>query len=300
MLTDMHIAIVGGDARQLEVIRKLSEYDAKLSLIGFDQLDDGFVGANKQTFYTIDPKTVDAIVLPVSGMSQEGEIESIFSGEKTFFPENWLKKTPDHTVIYSGISNNVLKKLASNNECQLIELLERDDVAIYNSIPTAEGAVMMVIQNTDITIHDSNVAVTGFGRVGMTVARTFKNLGARVEVIANELNLRARAFEMHLDSYSLAELPQRVKNIDVIINTIPAKVLSVDVLSKMPPHALVIDLASKPGGTDFRYAEKRGIKALLAPGLPGIVAPKTAGKIIANVLTALLLEQWSANKGGSV
>ncbi len=42
----------------------------------------------------------------------------------------------------------------------------------------------------------------------------------------------------------------------------------------MPAHTLVIDLASKPGGTDFRYAEKRGVKALLAPGLPGIVAPK--------------------------
>ncbi|COH28164.1 Stage V sporulation protein FA [Streptococcus pneumoniae] len=56
----------------------------------------------------------------------------------------------------------------------------------------------------------------------------------------------------------------------------------------MPAHTLVIDLASKPGGTDFRYAEKRGVKALLAPGLPGIVAPKTAGQILANVLSQLL------------
>lgn len=54
-------------------------------------------------------------------------------------------------------------------------------------------------------------------------------------------------------------------------------------------HTLVIDLASKPGGTDFRYAEKRGVKALLAPGLPGIVAPKTAGQILANVLSQLLI-----------
>jgi dipicolinate synthase subunit A len=58
----------------------------------------------------------------------------------------------------------------------------------------------------------------------------------------------------------------------------------------MPSHSLIIDLASKPGGTDFRYAEKRGIKAMLTPGLPGIVAPKTAGKIVANVLSQLLME----------
>ena len=39
MLTEMHIAVIGGDAKRLEVIRKLVELDAKLSLIGFDQLD---------------------------------------------------------------------------------------------------------------------------------------------------------------------------------------------------------------------------------------------------------------------
>ncbi len=73
--------------------------------------------------------------------------------------------------------------------------------------------------------------------------------------------------------------------------------MSASVISKLPAHTLIIDLASKPGGTDFRYAEKRGIKALLAPGLPGIVAPKTAGQILANVLAQLLQEEFSRRKG---
>ena len=47
MLTGMHIAVIGGDARQLEIIRKLTELDAKLSLIGFEQLDHAFTGAVK-------------------------------------------------------------------------------------------------------------------------------------------------------------------------------------------------------------------------------------------------------------
>ncbi len=50
MLTEMHIAVIGGDARQLEVIRKLVELDAKLSLIGFDQLDHGFTGQQKKVY----------------------------------------------------------------------------------------------------------------------------------------------------------------------------------------------------------------------------------------------------------
>lgn len=53
MLTEMHIAVIGGDARRLEVIRKLVELDAKLSLIGFDQLDHGFTGAKKKKVYKI-------------------------------------------------------------------------------------------------------------------------------------------------------------------------------------------------------------------------------------------------------
>ncbi|OON40311.1 dipicolinate synthase subunit A, partial [Klebsiella pneumoniae] len=54
MLTEMHIAVIGGDARQLEVIRKLVELDAKLSLIGFDQLDHGFTGAAKESIQNLD------------------------------------------------------------------------------------------------------------------------------------------------------------------------------------------------------------------------------------------------------
>ncbi|ADU30703.1 dipicolinic acid synthetase subunit A [Evansella cellulosilytica] len=298
MLTDMHVAVIGGDARQLEIIRKLSEHDAQLSLVGFDQLDDGFVGANKRTFDTIDPSTVDAIILPVSGMNDNGEIESIFSGEKTVLTEDWLKETKDNTVVYTGISNERLKIMVNESGRKLVELMERDDVAIYNSVPTAEGTVMMVIQNTEITIHNANVIVTGLGRVGMTVARTFQNLGANVELIANEPNLKARAFEMGMKCSTVNDLFSRAESADVVINTIPAPIISPKVLQRMPLHALVVDLASKPGGTDFRYAEKRGIKALLAPGLPGIVAPKTAGEIIASVLSNLLQEQWDVERGG--
>ncbi len=82
-----------------------------------------------------------------------------------------------------------------------------------------------------------------------------------------------------------------MKDVDLVVNTVPHLILTAKVLTGMKLHALIIDLASKPGGTDFRFAEKRGIKALLAPGLPGIVAPKTAGQILAGVLSDLLAEE---------
>ena len=56
----------------------------------------------------------------------------------------------------------------------------------------------------------------------------------------------------------------------------PFSIITAKVIANMPVHTLIIDLASKPGGMDFRYAEKRGIKALLAPSLPEC-RPKNSG-----------------------
>ncbi len=291
MLTNQHIAVIGGDARQLEIIRKLTEMNADLYLIGFDQLDHGFTGATKCSVNEVDLTKLDAIVLPVAGTNMEGEVDSIFSNEKVILTAEHLSKTPSHCTVYSGISNSHLEEMATKASRKLVKLFERDDIAIYNSIPTVEGTIMMVIQHTDITIHQSNIAVLGLGRVGMSVARSFDALGANISVGARKPEHIARITEMGLKPFHLSTLATEVANLDVCINTVPAQIVTSEVISKMPSHTLIIDLASKPGGTDFRFAEKRGIKALLAPGLPGIVAPKTAGKIIAGVLTQLLIEQ---------
>lgn len=293
----MHIAVIGGDARQLEIIRKLTELDAKLSLVGFEQLDHAFTGAVKEKINEVDFSQMDAIILPVPGTNMEGHIETIFSNEKVVLTEEMLLKTSVNCTIYSGISNSYLSGITKNAKRRLIQLFERDDVAIYNSIPTVEGTIMMAIQHTDFTIHGSKVAVLGLGRVGMSVARTFHALGAQIKVGARKSEHLARITEMALVPFHLNNLESEVKDVDILINTIPQMIVNATVISKMPTHTLIIDLASKPGGTDFRYAEKRGIKALLAPGLPGIVAPKTAGQILANVLSQLLHDDFESRKG---
>ncbi|MBM7644397.1 dipicolinate synthase subunit A [Scopulibacillus daqui] len=293
MLTGKHLVILGGDARQLEVIKKLNELDAQLSLVGFDQLDQHLTGTSKVDLDEIDFSRVDSIILPSSGANEDGVVETIFSNKTIKVSKDWLAKTPDHCTIYSGISTPFLDALIKECNKELIKLFERDDVAIYNSVPTVEGAVMIVIQNTDITIHKSNVVVLGLGRTGMSVARTFDALGAYVKVGARRPEHIARITEMGLKPFYMKDIEKHIKDVDIIINTVPAKVLSSKVLSHVPVNALIVDLASKPGGTDFRYAEKRGIKALLTPGLPGMVAPKSAGRIIANVLSELLLDKFS-------
>lgn len=155
---------------------------------------------------------------------------------------------------------------------------------------------MMAIQHTDFTIHGSNITVLGLGRCGMSTARAFHALGAKVKVGARKSEHLARITEMGVTPFHLDDIEKAVAGTDILINTIPHLIVNAAVIAKLPSHTLIIDIASKPGGTDFRYAEKRGIKALLAPSLPGIVAPKTAGQILANVLSQLLQESYKNRK----
>ncbi len=290
LLTGIHVTFLGGDARQLEVIQAFSDKDASVTLVGFDNLQNHYSGVVHSEFNQDVFKKVDALILPAVGSDDAGKVDSIFSTKELQIGDEQFKLLPSKATVYTGMAKPYLKTLCIKHQIELIELFDRDDVAIYNSIPTAEGAVMMAIQTTDITLHGSTCFVLGLGRTGMTLARTLKGLGAIVKVGVREDKHFARAHEMGFNPFMLQELSIQVLNVDLLFNTIPTMIVTAQVISNIPHRTVIIDLASKPGGTDFRFAEKRGIKALLAPGLPGIVAPKTAGQIIAKSLIQLILD----------
>ena len=296
MLTGKHVVFIGGDARQLEVIHQIIQLNAKVSLIGFDNLQSPVSGTTKREIHDNIWKDIDILILPIVGTDEEGKITSAFTSKTLVLTEEQISLLPKHCQIFSGIARPYLKKLCEKYHLSLYELLQRNDVAIYNSIPTVEGALMMAIQHTDITIHDSVTIVLGLGRVGLSLARVLHAIGARVRVGVKKSEDMARAFEMGIQSFRIQELSKQVRDADLIFNTVPAMVIDASVLSQLPFDAVIIDLASKPGGVDYRYAEKRGIKAILAPSLPGIVAPKTAGSIIAKAIIQVMSE--NVKKGG--
>lgn len=296
MLTGMQIAFIGGDARQLEIIRKCVELDAMVDLIGYENLGTPIPGTVKAELIPDTLSKYDAVILPVSGVSNQGEVESLFSSKPILLTEAHFGLMTK-AKIFSGITTPYLTTMCEQYHIPLILLMDRDDVAIYNSIPTVEGALMIAIQNTDFTIHHSSSMVLGFGRVGFTMARVLYALGAHVKVGVRSSRDMARIFEMGMTPFFLADLKNQVLDTDILINTIPHPVVTPEVITRLKPSALIIDLASKPGGVDFRFAEKRGIKTIHALSLPGIVAPKTAGRILADTITRLLLEKGEDQEG---
>lgn len=71
---------------------------------------------------------------------------------------------------------------------------------------------------------------------------------------------------------------------DIIFNTIPSIILDEQRLKLLKKNAIIIDLASNPGGIDFTKAKELGINARLELGLPGRVAPITSAEYIYNVV----------------
>lgn len=290
MLTDIKIGFIGGDARQTEVIRFVLEQDATVVMIGYDrppitQSDIVQAPLSAESF-----RDLDALVLPVAGIADDGKVTSSFNDTEIVMTEEHFAAMPRYAKVFSGIARQTLEKWCSTHNLRLIKLMELDEVAILNSIPTAEGAIQMAMNNTDITIHNSKIMVLGFGRSGMTIARMCHALGAKVKVGTRKSEDMARIFEMGFQPFSLMHLSDEIRDQEIVFNTIPAHVLTAEIIAKLPKQSVIIDIASIPGGTDFRFAEKRGVKAILAPSLPGIVAPKTAGQIIAKTLYRLMTQ----------
>lgn len=75
---------------------------------------------------------------------------------------------------------------------------------------------------------------------------------------------------------------------DFIFNTVPAPVITEELLSRVKKGVTVIDIASKPGGVDFEFCQKNGICAKLCLGLPGKYAPKSSAGILMEVIEKTL------------
>jgi len=293
MLTGINMAFIGGDARMLEVVRCVCDLDASADLYGYERAVIELADAHKRELTAAALAAADVVVLPVAGMDDDGGVGAAFAAADIRLGEEHFAAIGNGVPVFTGIARDGLSQAAARHGFELIRLMEFDEVAILNSIPTAEGAIALAMEHTDITLHGSISVVVGMGRCGATLARVLHGLGADVRVVARKPADRARIREMGLTALDVGGLAQAVAPADIIFNTVPALILTSDVLTAVRRECVIIDIASAPGGTDFRFAEKRGIKAILAPSLPGIVAPKTAGQIIAQTLVRVVAQTFT-------
>src|SRR5690625_1600980 len=289
MLLNKQIAVVGGDARSIYMIEQLASKNATIYAIGFANIDFNSRYVTKCTIDNVLFISLDALILPVHGMDETFTVDQYFPTGEIKLSKKMFENLPQHSVIFTGTAKEPLKKLCQTVQRELIVLYELEQVAILNALPTAEATLQLAMQHTRRIIHGQNVMLTGFGRVAKATARLFQAVRASVHIVARSETDLAAGKTQGLQAISLKQMNNLIPSMNIFINTIPQLIFSADHINDMSQQALIIDVASNPGGTDFSAAQILGIKAIHALGLPGKTAPITAGEIITEPVINRLL-----------
>ena len=280
--------VIGGDLRSVKLAELISEDMNTVNIYGYkNSVFEMRLTENENLQAAIDDS--DIVIGPLPCSNDNETLFAPFHPDKIYINEIFKIMKKNQLFIAGRISDKVAH-LAEAYNVYAIDILEREEMAILNAIPTAEGAIQIAMEETPVTLHDSKVMVLGFGRIGKILANRLDGLGAKVFVEARKYQDIAWIKSYGYKPVYINELGDYLGKMDVIFNTIPHKILDASLLDKLNPETLVIDLASKPGGVDFDRAKTLGIKVIWALSLPGKVAPVTAAKFIKETVYNIIEE----------
>lgn len=287
MKQELNIWVVGGDMRQAKLAELLAEDGHTVHTFALER------GAELSGVFPAEDlgraALADCVVLPLPIEGGGSLLNSPLSAGKHPLAEMLSAFRPGQVLCAGRVSAHA-NDLAAQRGLVLHDYFRREELAVANAVPTAEGAVQIAMEELPITLHSARVLVIGYGRVGKLTAHRLAALGAKVSVAARKFEDLAWCEAMGYGVEQTAHLVGWLCAYDLVINTVPVRVLGEQELGDLKPGCLVIDLASKPGGVDFDGAAALGVKAIWALSLPGKVAPVTAGRAIKNTIYNILSE----------
>lgn len=217
-------------------------------------------------------------------------------------------------IVFGGCLPKWFAERCVEKGCRCFDYMEDKPLAVRNAVATAEGVLAEAILKYPGNLHDTKCLVLGFGKCGRVIAEKLKGLSAKVTVCvrkdADEAWARTLGYEAiyfdcdkckpedcvkdQLDKKSKDDyesLRECIGDYPLLFNTVPHMVLTRELLSKMKKDGLIFDIASAPGGVDFKAAERIGIEAGLYPSLPGKYAPKASAEIMSEVIKRVIRKE---------
>ena len=287
-------SVIGGDGRMLYLAERLTEEGCPVSLFG---CGDNCLPArdphNRLRICSTLSKAVEnatAVILPLPA-TRDGKTVYCPRDSSAGIALSEIISLVDRNPNLILFGGRLPSDWIAGRESRMLDYYEDPVLQLRNAYVTAEAALMTAMELTDRVLRDTPVAILGYGRIGKYLARLLRGMGADVTVCARRperlfeaadegcRTLRITEEEPHRGLSSLAQ------TYAVLFNTIPAPLLSADLLRGMEPDTLLVDLASAPFGVrdeDVReVTAPNGLRYLRAPSLPGSYAPRDAGRIIA-------------------
>ena len=282
--------IIGGDLRIIKLAKILSEDNNEVYVYGLENVEElkeikNIIFCEKLQEAV---KQSEIIIGPIPFSSDGININTPFSNKKISIRE--LMHNINAKILIAGNILPEVYDLANDEYIEIIDIMKREELAVLNTIATAEGAIEIAIANTNKIIHGSQILILGFGRIGKVLARKLAGLSAKVTCAARKDEDLAwiRAYG-HMET-NINTLGQNLEKYDIIMNTVPHTILTEERLKYVKQDCLLIDLASNPGGIDKKVAKERNLKLVWALALPGKVAPTTTAEFLKDTIFNVLKE----------
>lgn len=281
----MKFAVIGGDLRFAEACALLEQQGHEVFPFALE-LAEGLTCC--QTL-EVALHGADCVLLPLPVCAQRGLLNAPLSAGEYAIDDVFAAIEP-RSLVAAGKVDSRTRAAAERYGLNMVDYLNREELAIYNAAATAEGAIALIMQNTAITLWRSRVLITGFGRIGKLLAHKLSALGAYVTVSSRSFEDKAWCEVLGYEVMDTRELCG-LGRFDVVVNTVPANVLGEQELLQLRPDTLCMDLASRPGGVDFAAAARCGIRALWALSLPGEASPHSAAGMILDTIGNITAER---------
>lgn len=280
------VTILGGDERMAWLAESLRRSGCRVRLAALlppTPLKDLLPAAEPPDILL--PQS-DRVILAVPTAAPDGLLRTPTVPER-YTLAGCLALIPKGAEVLGGTLPPDCRRIAAERRFAYTDLLALPELQELNAIATAEGAVALAMRELDTTLFGTRCLVLGYGRCGSALCRRLTALGAKVTAAARRREQQARIYADGCTPCDIHRLSPALDGCEVVFNTVPAPVLPRELLQRLPPEALVVELASAPGGCSAADAEALGLRYRSAPGLPGKAAPRTAGEYLAQVIRSL-------------
>lgn len=287
----MKLSIIGGDLRIIKLAIMLAKDGNEIYSYGLEKAEDLKNVTNITQCDTLRKaiENVEVVIGPIPLSSNGNTVNMPFSDQELTIRE--LMHNINAKIFIAGSISPEVYELANDEYVEIIDIMKREELAVLNTIATAEGTIQVAIENTNKILHGSEVLILGFGRIGKVLARKLAGLSVKVTCAARKDEDLAWIHAYGHKATNINNIGENLKQYDIIINTVPHLILTEEKIKYVKQDALLIDLASNPGGIDKKAVKDKKLKFVWALSLPGKVAPTTSAEFIKDTVYNILKDE---------
>ena len=220
------LAIIGGDLRIAKLAIMLANDGNEVYVYGLEKSEEIKRQRNIIQCDTIRKAidNVEIVIGPIPFSSNGNTINMPFSDKEITIRE--MMHNINAKVLIAGAILPEVYEMANDEYIEIIDIMKREELAVLNTIATAEGTIQIAIENTNRILHGSEVLILGFGRIGKVLARKLAGLSVKVTCAARKDEDLAWIEAYGHKSLNINNLSENLRPFDIIINTVPHIVLT--------------------------------------------------------------------------